>query len=216
MLIILVITLLVSGCAKSDAEKVELANNLIVQNKYSEAAKELENVKSQDAVKLKDELNKILKNPYDTQVQVLLSMSDEEIEATKNHTNTNLYLSNPYLNKYLLDQIANMDIPKVKEEAKKKAEQERKAALKEKFEKQYMSAWDGSNRALEQYIKRQMNDPDSYKHIETRYGIDYDTGVATIITQFRGKNAFGGVVANGCVAKQNIETGQLLEVQWIK
>lgn len=214
--LLLSIAFLITGCGKSDAEKVEAANNLIIQNKFTEAAKELEDVKSPGAVKLKDELNKIIKAPYDTAVQFLLLMTDEEIDATKNKTNTKNYLSNQYLNKYVLEQIAKMDVPKVKEEAKKKFEQERKNALKEKFEKQHLSAWDGSNHALEKYIKNNMNDPKSYEHVETRYRIDYDKGIATIITQFRGKNAFGGVIVNGCVATQNIETGQLLEAQWVK
>ncbi|WP_371380852.1 hypothetical protein [Sporomusa aerivorans] len=216
LIVILVIALLVIGCGKSDAEKVDAANKLIIQNKFTEAVKELEDVKSPDAVKLKDELNKVVKAPYDTQVQILLLMTDEEIGATKNKTNTKSYLSNQYLNKYVLEQIANMDVPKVKEEAKKKFEQERKNALKEKFEKQHLSAWDGSNRALEKYIKNNMNDPKSYEHVETRYSIDYDQGIATVVTKFRGKNGFGGVVANACIAKQNIETGQLLEAQWVQ
>ena len=36
--------------------------------------------------------------------------------------------------------------------------------------------------------------------------------VLVISQSFRGKNAFGGVVLNTCLATQDIETGALLEV----
>ncbi len=81
------------------------------------------------------------------------------------------------------------------------------------FQKKFVSSWNGSNRALEQYIKGKMNDPSSYEHIETRYAIDFDTGIVTTATRFRGKNAFGGTIINACVATQDINSGQLLSVK---
>lgn len=57
---------------------------------------------------------------------------------------------------------------------------------------QCFSAWDGSHIELTKLIKESMNDPDSYEHIETRYW-DKDS-VLFIVTSFRGKNAFGGVI----------------------
>ena len=61
----------------------------------------------------------------------------------------------------------------------------------EKIEKCF-SRWDGSHIELTKLIKESMNDPDSYEHVKTRYW-DKDYGFF-IITSFRGKNAFGGVV----------------------
>jgi len=63
------------------------------------------------------------------------------------------------------------------------------------------SAWDGSCRNLERSIKTNMNDPDSYKHIETRYSYDTDEGYFDVITKFRGRNGFGGMVVNAVKAK---------------
>ena len=57
---------------------------------------------------------------------------------------------------------------------------------------QCFSAWDGSHIELTKLIKESMNDPDSYEHIETHYW-DKDYAIY-IITSFRGRNAFGGVV----------------------
>ncbi len=78
----------------------------------------------------------------------------------------------------------------------------------EKIKKQF-SAWDGSHIKLTEYIKGIMNDPDSYQHVETKY---WDKGDYLIVfTQFRGKNMFGGVVKNGCLAKVSIN-GNILHV----
>lgn len=80
---------------------------------------------------------------------------------------------------------------------------------KELIDKQF-SAWDGSHIKLTRLIKKSMNDPDSYEHVETVY---WDMGSHLIIrTMFRGKNAFGGVIKNWVKAKTDIDTGQVIEV----
>jgi hypothetical protein len=79
---------------------------------------------------------------------------------------------------------------------------------KERIEKNF-SAWDGSHRGLTEIIKKSMNDPDSYEHVETIY---WDKGDHLIVkTTFRGKNAFGGVVKNWVMAKADLN-GNIIEV----
>ncbi|BCR26609.1 hypothetical protein [Aquipseudomonas alcaligenes] len=93
----------------------------------------------------------------------------------------------------------------VKEEKEKAAAAE---ARKKLIEKQF-SAWDGSHMNLERLIKKSMNDPDSYEHDETRY---WDRGDHLVVmTQFRGRNAFGGMVRNSVKAKVDLN-GNILEV----
>ena len=78
----------------------------------------------------------------------------------------------------------------------------------EKIEKHF-SAWDGSHIELTKVIKASMNDPESYKHVETRYG---DQGDYIIVkTTFRGKNTFGGVVTNWVTAKCDLN-GKVIEI----
>ncbi|WP_372719940.1 hypothetical protein [Novipirellula sp.] len=78
----------------------------------------------------------------------------------------------------------------------------------EQIEKEF-SAWDGSHRGLTQVIKKSMNDPKSYEHVETRY---IDKGDHLIVTtEFRGKNAFGGVVKNSVIAKVDLN-GNVVEI----
>lgn len=79
---------------------------------------------------------------------------------------------------------------------------------KEKVEKQF-SAWDGSHPGLTRLIKKSMNDPDSYEHVETRFRDDGNS--IFVITEFRGKNAFGGKVKNTVSARVDFE-GNVIEV----
>lgn len=71
------------------------------------------------------------------------------------------------------------------------------------------SEWDGSHAALEAYIKRNMKDPSSYEHVETRY-ID-KVSYLIVTTTYRGKNSFGAVVINSVKATAKLN-GALMEV----
>nr|MBC8555682.1 hypothetical protein [Candidatus Brocadiales bacterium] len=76
--------------------------------------------------------------------------------------------------------------------------------------KAQFSTWDGSHKNLEKLIKKSMNDPDSYEHVETNAWDMKDHLV--VKTTFRGKNAFGGTVTNWVKAKVSIDNGKILEV----
>lgn len=95
-------------------------------------------------------------------------------------------------------------------EAKQKAEQDaRLAATRQKRIESGFSAWNGSHIALTRIIKKSMNDPKSFEHVETSYG---DRGDYLVVkTTFRGKNAFGGVVLNWITAKCDLD-GNVMEV----
>lgn len=81
---------------------------------------------------------------------------------------------------------------------------ERQIQIEKKF-----SAWDGSHSKLTDVIKKAMNDPDSYEHIETVY---WDMKDYLIVkTTYSGKNAFGGRVKNWVKAKVDIY-GNILEI----
>jgi hypothetical protein len=70
--------------------------------------------------------------------------------------------------------------------------------------------WDGSHIALEKYIKDHMNDPDSYQHVETKYW-KVSNDVILVMTEFRGKNSFGGVVKSNVKAEVDMQ-GNILKV----
>lgn len=65
---------------------------------------------------------------------------------------------------------------------------------------------DGQNYQVVQAVKKSMNDPDSFEHIETTH-VDNGTGDVAITMMFRGKNAFGGKVIYRAVALVSPESG---------
>lgn len=92
----------------------------------------------------------------------------------------------------------------IEKKQKHLAVKERKKRIENQF-----SSWDGSHRNLERFIKKAMNDPESYEHDETSY---WDKGSYLIVkTTYRGKNAFGGIVRNFVKAKVSID-GQILQI----
>jgi len=87
---------------------------------------------------------------------------------------------------------------------KEKKEKGRKELIEPQF-----SAWDGSHRKLTELIKKAMNDPDSYEHVETVY---WDKGDYLIVmTKYRGNNAFGGKVLGMIKAKVALN-GNIIQI----
>ena len=78
----------------------------------------------------------------------------------------------------------------------------------QRIEEQF-SGWDGSHRNLEKYIKRFLNDPDSYEHSETRYN---DKGnYLEVLTVYRAKNGFGAMSIGAVKAKVSLD-GEIMEI----
>ncbi len=76
------------------------------------------------------------------------------------------------------------------------------------IERQF-SGWDGAHRNLERLVKRNLVDPDSYEHIETRY---FDlTDSLRIIMKYRARNGFGGMTIGQVVAIVTLD-GQVIEI----
>lgn len=79
-----------------------------------------------------------------------------------------------------------------------------------KFEDECLSAWDGSNHYLIDAVKQRLNDPSSFKHVQTKYKLQGD--VAILVMDFRGKNAFGGIVPSQVMATMDAKTCELIKI----
>jgi hypothetical protein len=79
----------------------------------------------------------------------------------------------------------------------------------ESIEKNF-NGWDGSHIKLTRFVKENLNDPDSYEHIETTYKVTGDS--IWLFMNYRAKNSFGGIVKEGITAIANKETGELIQV----
>ncbi len=90
-------------------------------------------------------------------------------------------------------------------EVKLEQNKSRKELVQEQFSK-----WDGSHSKLVQYIKANMNDADSYEHVETLYIVDSDSSIY-VTTKFRGTNALGAKVLNEIKARYSFD-GSMIEI----
>ncbi|RKH42457.1 transporter [Corallococcus sp. AB050B] len=72
------------------------------------------------------------------------------------------------------------------------------------------SAWDGSVLEVKQYLRKVMNDPDSYEHVSSSAPVARDA-YWIVKSSFRGKNAFGGKVLN--TRYFFIQRGQVVRVE---
>ena len=90
------------------------------------------------------------------------------------------------------------------EDKKLQSISERKKEVEESFSK-----WDGSHIELVKYIKKNMKDPSSFKHVSTTY---QDMGDSVLLhMEFRGTNSFGATVTQSVSARATIG-GKLLTV----
>lgn len=78
------------------------------------------------------------------------------------------------------------------------------------------SRWDGSHPPSVEAIKQRMHDPESFKHLDTRFhfirGQDNKVQV-WITTKFTGTNAYGGRVQGVVQTRIDPDTGRVLEVK---
>lgn len=77
--------------------------------------------------------------------------------------------------------------------------------------KNFLSGWDGSNKELVKLVKSGMNDPDSFKHVETRFNDNGDS--LKLYMTFRGTNGFGAIVTNKISADLNKRTRTLSNIK---
>ena len=80
---------------------------------------------------------------------------------------------------------------------------------REIIEKQ-LNYYNGAHIELENLVRRAMNDPKSYEHIETLY---WDMGThLVVLMSCRSRNGYGGLVVTHIRAKTDIYTGKVLEI----
>ena len=81
---------------------------------------------------------------------------------------------------------------------------------KDEWNKNYMSEYDGSCKPLIRYVEPQLNDPDSFEHIETRVRRMDD--YMLVVMKYRAKNAFNALVVGVTTAKVNFD-GEVIGIE---
>jgi hypothetical protein len=83
-------------------------------------------------------------------------------------------------------------------DAKKEAEQ-----AENKRKGIHCLEWDGSHFEVRKYVKKQMREPDSFEHIETRVVPVNEKGQHTLTMKYRARNGFGGMSVGSALATFN-------------
>lgn len=110
-------------------------------------------------------------------------------------------------NKKVTATIQATPTPTLSAEAKKKMEEAKLKADYDKWIESQFSPWDGSHMELVKLLKKNLNDPDSYEHVETKYW-DQKDGILIKMT-YRAKNAFGGLILQNVTAKADYKTNMI-------
>lgn len=84
------------------------------------------------------------------------------------------------------------------------------ASVSESDITKWMSSWDGSIFELEYAVKKLLNDPDSFEHVETSGSTKNGAKVKMV---FRAKNKLGNLVTNTAYADLNTEDGTVSNVR---
>lgn len=210
---------------KEAAALANQAEMLITENKVDKAlnkindSQQLNSDKENPAFALEEKIMKFKSEAF--LKEILTEMSNDDFNLLKNGELKTTFINHEKLNNLFVAKLKEnaenraiylAEIEEQKRREKAEAERIRKeeaAAKRKSMIEEQFSAWDGSHRNLTKVIKKAMNDPDSYEHVETVYWDMKDHLV--VRTTFRGKNAFGGVVKNIIKAKVSLD-GDVLEI----
>lgn len=208
----------------------EVAQNYLKEWKIEEAkkiileSKQKFNISSNPAIKLEEDINKLESEEF--LKKSLIEMTNTEIELLKTKELKTIFIENESMNSLFLkklDENLNLrqgfleEVEKNKQLAQKikkeqelienqnkltelkiKAQEERKA----KIEKQF-SAWDGKHITFSRMIQENLKDPDSFKHVETRYE---DKGEYILVAmKYRWTNSFWAVMTEYATGKFTID-----------
>jgi len=94
--------------------------------------------------------------------------------------------------------------------AQKEAEEQAQHAEAQKYAR-FFSSWDGSHSQMIEAVKNNMNDPGSFKHVETT--LSSGPGDTLIVNMtYRGRNGLGGVVTEEVVGTISRQDGHLIHI----
>lgn len=100
------------------------------------------------------------------------------------------------------------------EEAAREAEEAAEEAENRRAGFHCLSFWDGSHPRVVTQVQASLNDPDSFKHDETRVTPVSDDGIHEFIMEFRARNGFGGTVRGMATdSYQSVRSGRILRRQ---
>ena len=128
------------------------------------------------------------------------------------------FLKSETIDYKLLDKNKNVIVNTLPDNVKKEIENQVKSVVNQTTvyepeptnpEEQF-SKWDGSHKKLTEYIKSQMNNPDSYEHVSTKAATK--SSHILVVTTIRGENAYGATITTTYEAKVDKDNGDVISI----
>lgn len=191
--------------------------SFVISNNIEEAEKvKLAKQQEQIAEEQKQQQINALRQEFITNKATILKQiqsfaSSKNYEEAVKLASKYLFVNDTELNnihKTANDKFQAIEAKRIKAELEIQKAAELAANRKKLIEEQF-SAWDGSHITLSRFIKENMNDPKSYKHVKTTYW-EFDNHLI-VQTSFRGTNAFGAVILNTIKAKVGLD-GTIIQI----
>lgn len=113
------------------------------------------------------------------------------------------------INKYLIPSIKK-DIEKDIFQEKNIFDQEIDEDVIVKAIDEQFSSLDGHHIKLQEFIISELNDPDSYEHVSSKFKREKDC--LDVVLTFRGKNKFNATITSTIHAKCNLITGEVIDI----
>lgn len=74
-----------------------------------------------------------------------------------------------------------------------------------------MTRWDGSHIKLSEFVRKNLHNPSSFEHVQTKYTVYKDYAIVTM--NYRAKNAFNATILNSVKAEVSLKDCSVLGVE---
>jgi hypothetical protein len=173
---------------------------------YSRNLKTIDPVAFQNTVKeLEAKASRIPASEFDENIRLYIKLQNLNPDNKRYAEKIEFYTNKKKDAAFALEKKAALARQKEARAKQEKEEAERKAKVAaEEIRKRKgfhcLSSWDGSHRSVNKYVEKNLRDPDSFDHIETRITPVDKNGEHKLIMSYRAKNGFGGLTTGITVA----------------
>jgi hypothetical protein len=173
---------------------------------YSRNLKTIDPVAFQNTVKiLEAEVSRIPTSEFEKNIQLYVKLQKLNPDNKRYAEKIEFYTNKKKDAAIALEKkaaLAKQNEARAKQE-QEKVEREAKIAAEEIRKRKgfhCLSSWDGSHRSVNKYVEKNLRDPDSFDHIETRITPVNNNGEHKLIMKYRARNGFGGLTTGITVA----------------
>lgn len=210
---------------KNEQKIVQKINTLIDSNKIQDAISIINDYKKDNGIENIDTSNVVCKiqieifdsQDYNYMCKKMVSLNDDDIKLLKLNKLNKQWFKQKTLNKNFSEFLFknSKNYKSIKNKIDKQNEKEARDLLLDVIKtniKSHFYGYSGEHKILSQYLKNNLNNPDSYEHVSTWYEYNDGDSYYTIYTKIRGTNGFGAIITTSFKAKASLD-GEIISVK---